>query len=115
MKAWLDRIQNWVLTQTPQHPVIVVRYEDLKQDTLKEVEKMVTFLGFPFNEEDTAQKLAEDFTSFKRPHNEEEDFKRYTDEQILHMKSVVLQAIKLTEDKNMTHVVRLSDYLQKFD
>lgn len=109
----MNRILNWALNLSPQHQVLVVRYEDLKQDTMKEVERMVTFLGLPFNEEAVTQRLAEDFTVFKRLHKQEDDFKRYTDDQTVHMRSVVLKAIKLVKDKNMAHIIRLNDYLKK--
>lgn len=115
MNAWLTRLRNWVLNQTPEHPVVVVKYEDLKKDTMTEVEKILTFLGFSFDENYVSQRLAEDFTMFKRPHSKESEFERYTGDQLQHMKSVVLQAIKLVEEKLMTHVVKLDDYLDKYE
>ena len=104
----------WVLNQQPSHPVMVVRYEDLKTDTMKEMERMLTFLGFPFSEEEVSERLAEDFTVFKRAHRGD-DFKHYTDDQMMYMRSVLLEAIKSAEDKNMAHVLKLDDYLEKFE
>ena len=39
MTACSSESQMWVLNQQPSHPVMVVRYEDLKTDTMKEMER----------------------------------------------------------------------------
>lgn len=112
MKAWVKRIQNWVLKVLPEHPVLVVRYEDLKIDTTREVERMLAFLQLPFSSDQVSQKLEEDFTTFKRVHSDESEFEHYTDDQRDHIKSAILQVVKLAEASNMTHVLRLNEYLR---
>lgn len=108
MQAWKKRIQNWVLEKQMDHAVLIVRYEDLKSNTVKEVERMLTFLQHPFNAEDIPSRLAQDFTTFKRPHDV--DFERYTSSQKLYIESVLLQTIKHAQDSNMTHVLNLEEY-----
>ena len=39
------------------HPVHVVKFEDLKSNTSLEVGKILDFLGFPFNEKELTRKL----------------------------------------------------------
>lgn len=115
MEAWLKRIRNWIVQQPPQHPVMVVKYEDLKEDTLREVERILTFLKLPFSREEVSEKLARDFTTFKRPHREGDNFKRYTDKQMASMKSTVMEAIQLIEDNDISDIVTLDEYLEKFE
>lgn len=112
MKAWVKRIQNWVLKVLPEHPVLVVRYEDLKIDSTREVERMLAFLQLPFSSDQVSQKLEEDFTTFKRVHSDESEFEHYTDDQRDHINSAILQVVELAEASNMTHVLRLNEYLR---
>jgi hypothetical protein len=110
MTQWVERIQHWVLSQTPHHPVMVVRYEDLKQDVTKEVGKMLGFLRLNSSPENIAHKLRDDFTTFKRPHNGVSNFEHYTTSQTLHMKSFLQHAIQLAEQSNMSYILNLSEY-----
>ena len=112
MTHWVERIQHWVLEQTSDHPVMVVRYEDLKRSTGREVRRVFSFLQLPFSIKDLTQRLKEDFTTFKRPHCETCDFERYTASQTLHMKSSLEHAIHLAEQSNMSHILKLDEYLK---
>ena len=47
-------------------PVHVVKYEDLKLDTLKEVKGMLDFLQFKYDEEKLNGKIATNFNTFHR-------------------------------------------------
>ena len=113
MTLWVKRIQNWALDQSPDHPVMVVHYEDLKLDPVKEVRRMLQFLDI--RSESLSQRLKEDFTTFRRPHGDVPDFQRYTSNQTYFMKSMLLRAAGLAEESNMTHILRLEEYLEKFD
>lgn len=114
MTQWVERIQRWVLRQSSDHPVMVIRYEDLQQDTVKEVGGMLSFLQLHLDPEDLTERLREDFTTFKRPHCETCDFEHYTANQTLHMKSSLQHAIHLAEQTNMSHILKLDEYLDKF-
>lgn len=115
MTLWVERIQNWVLNRPSGHPVIVVRYEDLKQDTMMEVGRMLGFLNLHISSENLSQRLEKDFTTFKRPHCEMCDFTHYTVNQKLCMKSSLQHAVHLAEEKNMTSVFKLNEYLKEFE
>ena len=64
---WMQRLSNWVLDNHG-HPVHVVSYEDLKRDTVREVEKILDFLQFPYTHEEVVERLRVDYTDFQRPH-----------------------------------------------
>ena len=52
-----------------QQSVLVVRYEDIKTDTLGEVKRMLDFLKYPYSDAELRGKLEEDFTTFYRNHS----------------------------------------------
>ena len=47
MKHWKVHF-DWLLKRPKDHNIILVRYEDLKQDLLREMERILTFLQFPY-------------------------------------------------------------------
>ena len=47
-------------------PVHIVKYEDLKLATLKEVKRMLDFLQFPYEEEELKERITTDFSTFYR-------------------------------------------------
>lgn len=111
MTLWVERLKRWVLEQTPHHPVMVMRYEDLQKDTVGEVRRMLDFLQVA--SENLPQRLSEGFTTFKRSHGGVE-FERYTSKQRLSMKSWLQRAVHLANERNMSHVLKLNDYLENF-
>ena len=115
MNSWRLRLRNWVTDSMQQHlPVHVVRYEDLINDTVKEVGRMLDFLNINYNKEDLGNKLRDDFTVFKREHSQD-DFEHYSPQQKLHMKSVLQEAIRMAEEGNKAEILRLHEYLGSFE
>ena len=59
LPQWGDYFPLWLLVEGAghDHPVHVVKFEDLKSNTSLEVGKILDFLGFPFNEEELTRKL----------------------------------------------------------
>lgn len=112
MNSWRLRLRNWV-TDSMQ-PVHVVRYEDLINDTVKKVGRMLDFLNINYNKEDLRNRLRDDFTVFKREHSEN-DFEHYSPQQKLQMKSVLQEAIRMAEEGNKADILRLHEYLGSFE
>ena len=110
---WRIRLQKWVIHET-RHPVHVVRYEDLQQDTVGEVVKMLNFLNVSYNTLDVESKLKEDFGAFHRKHDPGSEPEHYTVEQ----KSLIRTALEAasTEAKahNKSSLLRLDEYLISF-
>ena len=79
---------NHLLVNNTHHPVLLVKYEDLKADTYHEVERMITFLNVELKNNFQAS-LKEGFHKFHRNHTY--TFEHYTPEQKLHMNSVILR------------------------
>ena len=112
MNMWKSRIINWVLKSSDEHPVHVVRYEDLKKDTPGELSKILTFLRIPHTVKDISSRLLEDFTTFKRRHVND-NFEHYSRSQKQYIKSVLLDTIKLTQstDRSILDIMHLEEYL----
>ena len=70
---------SWVINSTEHHPTLVVRYEDVKQNTIREVKRMLDFLQFPYREEVMEERLEKDFSKFRRKHRG--SFEHFTTQQ----------------------------------
>jgi hypothetical protein len=71
MSKWIDRFIKAIVESPPHIPKLVVRYEDLKRDRVKEVSRMLDFLHFPYSHETLSQQLLEDYGSFHRSQHAE--------------------------------------------
>ena len=91
------------------HPIMVVRYEDIKEDHIGQIERMLKFLEFPFDKTELKVKLHREFEAFKRPHKEE--FEYYTPEQKKYVNTILLDTIKILTQHNMEQFFKLEDYL----
>ena len=67
IKQWSGYFHVWLADGISKgHPILVVRYEDLKSDTAKEVKRMLEFLQFDYEEEELETKITADFNTFHR-------------------------------------------------
>lgn len=106
---WKEMIDNWIIQSKPQHPVLVVRYEDVKTKPISEVKHILDFLHFPYEEEELHIRLSEGHGSFQRKHTE--DFDHYTSTQQKFVKSVIRQTVNLAKLRDWDRVLRLEEYL----
>ena len=95
-------VRNW-LVNSRNHPVLVVKYEELKQNTLHEVLRMLDFLKVPYSEDVVEQRLIAGFNSFQRRHHED-DFDHYVPEQQNFVRNAVISANKLLEENHLSHL-----------
>ena len=109
MERWKSRLRNWVLDSSRQ-AVHVVRYEDLQQDVPREVAKMLSFLKIPFSKDELPLRLESDFTTFKRKHTND-NFEHYSISQTEHIRSVLMDTIKLAQEANKSDILRIEEYL----
>lgn len=107
---WQKTIVEWFVKSVNfSHPIMVVRYEDIKEDHVTQVERMLNFLEFPFDKTELEEKLNRGFETFKRPHREE--FEHYTPEQKKYVNTMLLDTIKILTQHNMEQFFKLEDYL----
>ena len=106
---WKEMVDNWIIQSKPQHPVLVVRYEDIKAKQISEVKRILDFLHFPYEEEELHSRLSGGHGSFQRKHTN--NFDPYTSTQRKFVKSIVHQTTNLAKLRDWDSVLRLEEYL----
>ena len=112
MRHWSSRLLQWIIYQD-KHPIHILRYEDLKQDTVGEIEKTLDFLDVSYDPETVRKKLNLDYTDFKRPHDRNE-YEHYSVEQKEFVKSVLLDVNVAARRAKKARLLRLDDYIPAF-
>ena len=106
---WATMLTNWVV-QWKTCPVLIVKYEKLKQNMLAEVKQMVRFLKVDVNEDEVERRVtAADLSTYKRKHTGM-DFDPYTPELRQYVLSKVNAIIHLLKENHMEHVIQIQDY-----
>lgn len=108
---WKNTVENWLIFNH-HHPVMTVRYEDLKVQTNLEVARMLNFLRMSYDQEKLDKKLTEDFNAFHRLHYHKETFDHFTERQ----RSVIVKALKdvdhLLGTHQKTHLLNVTQYYE---
>ena len=109
IEAWKDRIENWLIQNyTRLH---IIRFEDLKRDTLKEVIKMLDFLNISYiSKKDIYGRICKGYTEFKRPHNMDYSFEHFTWEQKNYIRSILQETKMFVIRADREHLMELDDY-----
>lgn len=111
LRKWKKRLVNWVLNNHTNHPVHVVNYEDLKSDTVGEVEKILDFLHFPYSHDEVVERLREDYTVFQRPHKDV-NFEHFSPEQKEKLRDALLNVMAAAKDCGKEKLLLFNDYLE---
>ena len=78
-----------LLIENTAHPLLLVQYEDLKNNTLHEVMRMVKFLGYNTLQEVVKERLMSEFIAFKRNHSTTSSFEHFTATQKLFVNTII--------------------------
>ena len=105
---WKEFFSGWVLN-TAGRQVLVVRYEDLLEDTITEVRRILHYLKVPFSKEHLQSLKKAGFEQFHRKHNNNFDY--FTRKQRLHIYNVVVQTIKMLAKDNNGKIFGIKGYL----
>lgn len=101
----------WMMDEIKKgHPVLVVKYEDLKSDSLTQVKRMLQFLRVPYSDEELHKRLSTDYGRFHRKHTGVE-FDHYTPEQRQYVTAMVLEAVMFLTANNNGTTYGIEDYL----
>ena len=92
------------------HPVLVVRFEDLKSDTVTEVKKMLDFFEFSYSEARLEERLQKGYTQFFRSHDDH--FEHYTKEQTAHVNKAIRTIIARLRENDVMDSIGLPLYLR---
>ena len=97
---------GWVI-KNHNHPVMVVKYEDLKRNVYSEVMMMLDFFEFPYSITAVSKRLKKEF---HRAHSKTE-FEHFTPEQKAFVMTVVRNTLRSLDSRGLTHVCDIRDYL----
>ena len=107
---WQTHFTSWIIT-SKNHPILVVRYEDLKDNTLGEMERMLDFLGFAYTREELARRLEKGYTAFKRTNHG--NFEHYTQEQKKYIQKLVRGAVETLSSEGLRGI-QLSHWIRDY-
>ena len=105
---WKNIIQEWLPVDN--HPVLVVHYEDLKNDSFTEVKRMLDFLKFDYNDAELKEKLSEDYGKFHRKPRTS-NIKYYLPIQKRYVRTVLAETLVMLKERNLSHLFHIQDYL----
>ncbi len=106
---WQSFFVGWLLNSHG-HPVLVVRFEDLKADIMKEVKRMLEFLKVPYSEEELTKRMMQDTGTFRREHHKV--FDHFTAEQRSTVRSAIRKVIQVLKLRNGGDTLGIEDYLR---
>ena len=113
-KKWKNMIYNHVIKRKPTHPLLVVRYEDLKHDSIGEVQRMLDFLDITIERDEVVQRLQQNsFNKYHRNHTRSSQFNPYTPSQIKYWNSVISETEKSLQSNGITNFIPLRSYLRR--
>lgn len=105
-KRWQKTIIEW---STSNHSVLVVRYEDLKDDSLLQVTRMLYFLNSAYNRTDLMAKLKNGFTAFQRNHTD--NYEHYSGDQKREINAMIMDTISILQAHHLDHLFQIREYL----
>lgn len=111
VKVWQETLLVFLL-HNYNHPVMVVRYEDLKKNTKYELRRMLDFMQVPYRQSQLDKIVNKGYSKYKRKKTLKE-FDHYTLEQREYVRSVIKETadILLTEH-GLLKVANVSIYLE---
>lgn len=111
-ERWKKTILMWYgSAHTLNYPLLVVRYENLKSDKVREVTRMLDFLSVNYSKVNVEQRLREDFNAVQRNHSC--DFDHYTEDQKVYMRSMITKTMTELHSMGVAYEeLNLQEYLQ---
>lgn len=104
---WLAMIKNWVAGNRG-HPVLVIRYEDIKLNPVREVKKMLRFLNVEYDDYKVEERMQKDFSIYHRQWKKIGDV--YSKKLREFVNTILSEAETFINDNGLEHVVQISDY-----
>lgn len=108
---WYNLYTRWFASAVENNvPILVVRYEDIKQNKVLEIEKMLKFLRFEVSHYVVMDKLHDDFEVFHRSHSDM--FEHYTEVQQKKVNNIILKADRFLKSYDRKNLFLLREYLR---
>ena len=105
---WKKTILGWIVNNMD-HPVLVVKYEDLVGNTHREIKRILDYIQVPYYTSRLNDVVNQGYSKYKRKHLYE--FDHYTALQRLLIKSVMKSTSSVLSDHGLLHIANISSYL----
>ena len=93
------------------HPMLTVFFEDLQQDTVREVKRMLDFLEYPYSGAELQASLEEGFNQFYRNHTD--TFHHFTPDQKEAYNTVIAGTVQRLKQCSLVQVaLKIEKYLR---
>ena len=110
-ERWKKTIVKWYGSARRLNiPILVVHYEDVQRDHLKQVVRILDFLDFSYGQTEVEAALVSDFDDVRRKHKEK--YEHYTNQQKHFVRSIIESTIEALESIDASHEeLKLNRYL----
>ena len=107
---WQQTILAWVVNNMG-HPVLVVKYEDMKANMSRELRRMLDFLQVPYTEAQFQSVVNSGYEKFRRHHSSQDDYDHYTSEQRAFVNSIIRTTHSILEEYYLSETCSVHEYL----
>ena len=106
---WQETVLAWTVNNGG-HPVIVVKYEDMKTNISRELQRMLDFLQVSYTEMQLQSVVSKGYNTFKRNHSLDDDFEHFTPAQRLFVNLLVRTTKTKLEEHGLADKCNLTSY-----
>lgn len=93
------------------YSLLILRYEDLKKDSLTQIVRVLDFLNQDYKKTELATKLQDRFKEVQRNHTCQ--FEHYTDNQKAYVRSMIASTMDKLQSMGINHTeLGLTEYLE---
>jgi DNA-binding NtrC family response regulator len=101
---WEQTVLAWIMNNHD-HPVLIVRYEDVKNNTHSELRRMLDFLQVPYSSSRLKEVVARGYRMYRRDHGE--TFDHYTPGQRDTVTSAIEHVSKRLKDNGLLELANV--------
>ena len=105
---WEQTVLAWI-TNNHDHPVLIVKYEDIKSNTQSELRRILDFLQVPYSSSRLKQVVARGYRTYRREHSE--TFDHYIPGQRDTVRSAIERVSKSLKESDLLEKANVTLYL----
>ena len=105
---WEQTVLAWIINNH-NHPVLIVKYEDVKKNTQTELRRMLNFLQVPYSSSRLKEVVARGYRMYRREHSQ--SFDHYTPDQRDTVRSTIERVSKYLKANGLLDKANVTLYL----
>ena len=111
MNTWCLRILQYTARVPKGLQSLVVRYEDIRQDAVREVSHMLDYLQFQYTHETLVERMRRDYQQFHRKESSVDYSESFTPSQRVYVEGKVREMLRTLSEKKHRVTFRIEEYL----